>query len=61
MYLSLIRDENEGCVTISETKPASDQLDSSELIESWEVIALDKNKRNTNIDHISNAKKFLYF
>jgi hypothetical protein len=34
-YLSIIHDENEGWVTISDTKPACDRLDSSKLIEIW--------------------------
>jgi hypothetical protein len=32
-YLSIIYNENEGCVTISDTKPAWDRLFSSMLIE----------------------------
>jgi hypothetical protein len=53
-YLSIIHDENEGCVTISDTKPACDRLDSSKLIEIWVVIGFETNKRNTNVVHISN-------
>jgi hypothetical protein len=28
------------------------------LIETWVVIAFEMNKRNTNVDHISNEKHF---
>jgi hypothetical protein len=54
--LSIIHDENEGCVTISDTKPACDRLDSSKMIEIWVVIAFETNKKNMNVDHISNQK-----
>jgi hypothetical protein len=55
-YLSIIHDENEGCVTISDTKPACDGLDTSKFFEIWVVIAFETNKRNTNVDNISNEK-----
>jgi hypothetical protein len=55
-YLSVIHDENEDYVTISDTKPACDRLELSKLIEMWVVLAFETNKRNTNIDHISNEK-----
>jgi hypothetical protein len=42
-YLSIIHDENDGCVTISDTKPACDRLDSSKLIEILVVIAFETN------------------
>jgi hypothetical protein len=55
-YLSIVHEENEGCVTISDTKPACDRLDSRKLIEIWVVIAFEKNKLNVYVDHISNEK-----
>jgi hypothetical protein len=55
-YLSIIHEENEGCVTISDTKPACDRPDSSKLFEIWVVISSETNKKNTNVDHISNEK-----
>jgi hypothetical protein len=55
-YLTIIHDSNDGCVTVSDNKPAYDRLDSIKLVEIWEVIAFQKNKRNMNIDDISNAK-----
>jgi hypothetical protein len=59
-YLSIIYDEYEGCYSITVTKPACDRLDSSKLVEIWVVIYFETNKRNTNVDHISNEKHIYY-
>jgi hypothetical protein len=50
--------EIEGCVSISDSKPACDRLDSSKLFEIWVVITFETNNGNSNIVHISNEKQF---
>jgi hypothetical protein len=48
--------QNKDHVNKSGKKPTSNRLQSSKLIEIWVVIAFETNKRNTNVDHISNEK-----
>jgi hypothetical protein len=55
-YLSIIYDENEGCVTTSVTKPACDRLQSVKLIKIWVVIAFETSKKNKNVDRFSIEK-----
>jgi hypothetical protein len=53
-YLSIIHEENEGCVIISDTEPDCERLGSSKLIEIWVVISFETNKEKTNVENISN-------
>jgi hypothetical protein len=43
-------------VSISDKKPTFNRLQSSKLIVIWLEVCFETNKRNTNLDHISNVK-----
>jgi hypothetical protein len=43
-------------VRISDKNPTFNRLQSSKLIVIWVEVAFETNKRNTNVDHISNGK-----
>jgi hypothetical protein len=50
--------QNNDHVIISDNNPTCKRQQSSKLIEIWELIAFETNKRNTNLDLISNENTF---
>jgi hypothetical protein len=53
-FLSVLGPQNKDHVNKSDNQPTYNRLQSSKLIKIWLPIASETNKRNTNVDQISN-------